>query len=54
MTSDGFRFGIYATGQSNVMPRPGKFIRTNPPTFSCWETEISTSSLPLTPVLPIS
>ncbi len=36
MTLDGFQFGIYATGQSNVMPRPGKFIRTNPPTFS-WQ-----------------
>ena len=36
MTPDGFQFGIYATGQSNVIPRPGKFIRTNPPTFS-WQ-----------------
>ncbi|TFH65651.1 MAG: T9SS type A sorting domain-containing protein [Candidatus Zixiibacteriota bacterium] len=36
MTPDGFQFGIYATGQSNVMPIPGKFIRTNPPTFS-WQ-----------------
>jgi hypothetical protein len=36
MTTDGFQFGISATGQSGVMPTPGKFIRTNPPTFG-WQ-----------------
>lgn len=36
MTADGFRFGIYPAGSSDVMPIPGKFIRTNPPTFS-WQ-----------------